>query len=215
MNVIVAGKQPSHQWFDFDAAVEHCSKGVGVLPWASNDAETDTDAVLACAGDIATIEVLAATQLLRSLLPDIKLRLVNVVDLLTLQQRSEHPHGLEDDDFDQLFTKDKPILFAYHGYPWLIHRLCYRRSNHKNLHVRGYKEEGSTTTPFDMVVRNDMDRFQMAIDVIKLIERPIEGADKAMEFLNSRRKEHFRYIREHGVDLPEITEWKWDSSLSK
>jgi xylulose-5-phosphate/fructose-6-phosphate phosphoketolase len=215
VNVIVAGKQPSHQWFDFDAAVEHCSKGVGVLPWASNDAETDTDAVLACAGDIATIEVLAATQLLRSLLPDIKLRLVNVVDLLTLQQRSEHPHGLEDDDFDQLFTKDKPILFAYHGYPWLIHRLCYRRSNHKNLHVRGYKEEGSTTTPFDMVVRNDMDRFQMAIDVIKLIERPIEGADKAMEFLNSRRKEHFRYIREHGVDLPEITEWKWDSSLSK
>jgi xylulose-5-phosphate/fructose-6-phosphate phosphoketolase len=209
-NVIVAGKQPSHQWFDFDSAVEHCRKGAGVLPWASNDKGSDTDAVLACAGDVPTLEVLAATSLLRSLLPDIKLRVVNVVDLMTLQQKSEHPNGLTDEEFDELFTKDKPILFAYHGYPWLIHRLCYRRTNHNNLHVRGYKEEGSTTTPFDMVVRNDMDRFQMALDILKLITRDISGSDDAKAVIEAKRREHFNYIRENGIDLPEITDWKWE-----
>lgn len=210
-NVIVAGKQPSYQWFDYDSAVEHCRKGIGTLPWISNDDE-GVDAVLGCAGDVPTLEVIAAASLLHSLVPELRLRIVNVVDLMSLQQKSEHPHGLTDDEFDAMFTKDKPIVFAYHGYPWLIHRLCYRRRNHTNLHVRGYKEEGSTTTPFDMVVRNDMDRFQIALDVLGYIERDLDKTDVAQSILKAKRREHHAFIREHGIDMPEVSSWRYTST---
>jgi xylulose-5-phosphate/fructose-6-phosphate phosphoketolase len=212
INVIVAGKQPAPQWLDMDAAIKHCSAGIGIWEWASNDQGSEPDAVLACAGDVPTLETLAAVDLLRQLVPGLKVRVVNVVDLMTLQPKEEHPHGLSDRDFDTLFTTNKPIIFAYHGYPWLIHRLTYRRTNHKNLHVRGYKEEGTTTTPFDMVVRNDLDRFHLVRDVLDRVAGPGCLAAYAKQAIRDKLIEHRQYIAEHGEDLPEIRQWQWPSS---
>jgi xylulose-5-phosphate/fructose-6-phosphate phosphoketolase len=209
VNVIVAGKQPALQWLDMKSAIEHCTLGLGIWEWASTDKGSEPDVVMACAGDVPTLETLAAVDLLRQHFPDIKIRVVNVVDLMTIQPSSEHPHGLTDADFDSIFTTDKPVIFAYHGYPWLIHRLTYRRTNHDNLHVRGYKEEGTTTTPFDMTVLNDLDRFHLAGDVADRVERlrPINGHFKQM--LRNKLLEHKAYICEHGDDMPEIRDWKW------
>ncbi len=209
VNVIVSGKQPELQWLDLDSAVKHCTAGVGIWPWASNDAGCEPDVVMACAGDVPTLEALAAVQILREHFPELKVRLVNVVDLMTLQPQSEHPHGLSDHDFDALFTKDKPIIFAFHGYPWLIHRLTYRRTNHHNLHVRGYKEEGTTTTPFDMVVLNDLDRFHLVGDVIDRVPSLGARAAYAKQFIRDKLLDHKAYICEHGEDLPEVRNWKW------
>jgi len=208
VNVIVAGKQPEVQWLDIDSAIRHCDAGAGIWEWASND-DGDPDVVMACAGDVPTLETLAAVSLLRKHLPALRIRVVNVLDLMTLQPASEHPHGLADEHFDALFTTDKPIIFAYHGYPWLIHRLTYRRTNHGNLHVRGYKEEGTTTTPFDMVVRNNMDRFQLAIDTIRRVQRLKGEADAAVQFFQSMLRKHKGYIVQHGEDLPEVRDWVW------
>ncbi|HTQ62491.1 MAG TPA: phosphoketolase family protein [Candidatus Solibacter sp.] len=209
VNVIVAGKQPALQWLDMKSAIEHCTAGLGIWEWASNDNGTEPDVVMACAGDIPTLETLAAVDLLRQNFPGLKIRVVNVVDLMTIQPHSEHPHGLSDADFDSIFTTDKPIIFAYHGYPWLIHRLTYRRHNHHNLHVRGYKEEGTTTTPFDMTVLNDLDRFHLAGDAVDRIERlrPVNGHFKQM--LRNKLVDHKFYIHAHGEDMPEIRDWKW------
>jgi xylulose-5-phosphate/fructose-6-phosphate phosphoketolase len=209
VNVIVAGKQPELQWLDMDAAIRHCTAGIGVWEWASNDHGKEPDVVLACAGDVATLEILAATSLLRRHLPELKVRVVNVVDLMRLQPANEHPHGLSDQAFDEIFTTSKPIIFAYHGYPWLIHRLCYRRHNHDNLHVRGYKEEGTTTTPFDMVVLNNMDRFQLAIDAIRRAQKLSDTAEPVIKLLEAKLAEHHDYIRAHGEDMPEIRDWRW------
>jgi len=209
VNVIVAGKQPEHQWLDMEAAERHCAAGAGVWEWASVDGGRDPHLVLACAGDVPTLEVLAATTLLREALPDLRIRVVNVVDLMTLQPSTEHPHGLSDDDFDAIFTRDRPVVFAYHGYPWLIHRLTYRRHNHDNLHVRGYKEEGTTTTPFDMVVRNNMDRFQLAIDSIARLPAWKTSADDAVRRFRAKLVEHRAYVVEHGEDMPEVRDWRW------
>jgi xylulose-5-phosphate/fructose-6-phosphate phosphoketolase len=211
VNVIVAGKQPAPQWLDMDAAIKHCSAGVGIWEWASNDTGSEPDVVLACAGDVPTIETLAATALLRKHLPALKVRVVNVVDLMTLQPREEHPHGLSDRDFDAIFTPDKPIIFAYHGYPWLIHRLTYRRTNHPNLHVRGYKEEGTTTTPFDMAVLNDLDRFHRVIDVIDRVPTLGYRAAHLKQRMRDKLVEHQQHIVQRGEDLPEVREWKWTS----
>ncbi|MDQ0513136.1 phosphoketolase family protein [Ancylobacter amanitiformis] len=208
VNVIVAGKQPAPQWLDMDAAIKHCTQGIGLWEWASNDHGGEPDVVLACAGDVPTLETLAATSLLREFFPDLKVRVVNVVDLMTLQPKSEHPHGLSDADFDALFTKDKPVIFAYHGYPWLIHRLAYRRNNHNNMHVRGYVEEGSTTTPFDMVVRNRLDRFHLVADVLDRVPK-LAGQVHARQAIRDKLTEHARYIRAHGLDLPEVRDWRW------
>ncbi len=207
INVIIAGKQPELQWLDMTAAIHHCEKGAGIWDWASHEGEPDV--VMACAGDIPTLEALAAVDLLRSYFPELKLRVVNVVDLMTLQPPREHPHGLSDDDFDALFTSDKPIIFAFHGYPWLIHRLTYRRTNHSNLHVRGYKEEGTTTTPFDMVVLNDLDRFHLAIDVIDRVPQLQQAGTSVKHALQDKLLAHSQYIMEHGEDMPEIKNWKW------
>jgi xylulose-5-phosphate/fructose-6-phosphate phosphoketolase len=209
VNVIVAGKQPALQYLDMDAAVKHCTKGIGIWEWASNDKDSEPDAVMACAGDIPTLETLAAVDILRQHFPDLKLRVVNVVDLMTLQPKSEHPHGLSDKDFDSLFTIDKPIIFAFHGYPWLIHRLAYRRTNHKNLHVRGYKEEGTTTTPFDMVVLNDLDRFHLVIDVIDRVPKLGAKAAYTKQMLQDKLIEHKHYVSTYGEDMPEIRSWQW------
>ena len=209
VNVIVAGKQPELQWLDMDAAVKHCAAGIGIWPWAGNDEGGEPDAVLAAAGDVPTLEIMAAAWILRKHLPDLKIRVVNVVDLMTLQPAHEHPHGLHDDDFDAIFTFNKPVIFAYHGYPWLIHRLAYRRHNHANMHVRGYKEEGTTTTPFDMVVRNNMDRFQLAIDTMRRVPRLKVEADPVIQLLEDKLAEHKRYIRIHGEDMPEVANWRW------
>ncbi|HEY3269394.1 MAG TPA: phosphoketolase family protein [Armatimonadota bacterium] len=209
VNVIVAGKQPALQYLDMDAAIKHCSAGIGIWEWASNDKGSEPDVVMACAGDTPTLETLAAVDLLRQHVPDLKVRVINVVDLMKLQPASEHPHGLSDRDFDTLFTTDKPIIFAYHGYPWLIHRLAYRRTNHKNLHVRGYKEEGTTTTPFDMVVLNDLDRFHLVGDVIDRVPSLGYKAAYLKQYLRDRLVDHHQYIIEHGDDLPEIRDWKW------
>ena len=211
VNVIVAGKQPELQWLDMDAAIKHCTTGIGIWEWASNDRGSDPDVVMACAGDVPTLETLAAVAILREQFPDLKVRVVNVVDLMTLQPETEHPHGLKDKDFDSIFTTDKPIIFAYHGYPWLIHRLTYRRTNHKNLHVRGYKEEGTTTTPFDMVVRNDLDRFHLAGDVIDRVEKLGYTAAYVKQMLRDKLIEHKQYVTTYGQDMPEIREWKWPS----
>jgi len=209
VNVIVAGKQPELQWLDMDAAIEHCTQGIGVWSWASNDQGTEPDVVMACAGDVPTLETLAAVDLLRQNFPDLKIRVVNVVDLMTLQPSSEHPHGLSDRDFDSIFGIDKPIIFAYHGYPWLIHRLTYRRTSHDNLHVRGFKEEGTTTTPFDMTVRNDLDRFHLAGDVVDRTPKLQRVGAHFKQFLRDKLVEHKQYVDEHGDDLPEVKNWSW------
>ncbi|MFA6358533.1 MAG: phosphoketolase family protein [Candidatus Omnitrophota bacterium] len=209
VNVIVAGKHPGLQYLDMDAAIAHCTKGIGIWDWASNDHGGEPDVVMACAGDVPTMETLAAVDILRQQFPDLKVRVINVVDLMTLQPQSEHPHGLSDKDFDSLFTVDKPVIFAFHGYPWLIHRLLYRRTNHKNIHVRGYKEEGTTTTPFDMTVLNELDRFNLADDVIDRVGRLQNQAAHAKEWLHNKLIEHKQYIITHGEDMPEIRNWKW------
>ncbi|HSU69715.1 MAG TPA: phosphoketolase family protein, partial [Tepidisphaeraceae bacterium] len=212
VNVIVAGKQPSPQWLTMDEAIKHCTAGIGIWAWASNDDGEDPDVVMACCGDVPTMETLAAVSLLREHLPSLKIRVVNVVDLMKLEPDSEHPHGLKDKDFDALFTKDKPVIFAYHGYPWLIHRLTYRRTNHDNIHVRGYKEEGTTTTPFDMVVMNDLDRFHLAGDVIDRV--PSLGSKVAYikQTLQNKLIDHKQYVHAHGEDMPEVREWRWSPS---
>jgi len=209
VNVIVAGKQPAPQWLTMDQAIKHCAMGIGIWPWASNDQGGEPDVVMACCGDVPTLETLAAVELLRRHLPELKVRVVNVVNLMKLQPANEHPHGLPDRDFDALFTKDKPIIFAFHGYPWLIHRLTYRRTNHKNLHVRGYKEEGTTTTPFDMVVLNDLDRFHLVEDVIDRLPQLGARAAYFKQAVEERLIEHKQYISEHGDDLPAISSWRW------
>ena len=210
VNVIVAGKQPQPSWLDMDQAVLHATRGVGIWEWASND-DGDPDVVLACAGDVPTLEVLAATDLIRRELPDLKVRVVNVVDLMRLQHEREHPHGMSDREFDALFTTDRPVVFAYHGYPWLIHRLTYRRTNHPNFHVRGYIEEGTTTTPFDMVVMNNLDRFHLVIDVIDRVPGLGQRAAQLRQDLTDLRIRHWAYVREHGEDLPEVRDWVWPS----
>jgi xylulose-5-phosphate/fructose-6-phosphate phosphoketolase len=209
VNVIVAGKQPELQWLDMRSAIEHCTNGVGIWEWASSDNNSEPDVVMACAGDVPTLETLAAVDLLRQHFPDLKIRVINVVDLMTIQPSTEHPHGLSDNDFDSLFTTDKPIIFAYHGYPWLIHRLTYRRHNHDNLHVRGYKEEGTTTTPFDMTVMNDLDRFHLAGDVVDRVPKLKNVGGHFKQFLRNKLVEHKQFIYEHGIDMPEILSWKW------
>jgi xylulose-5-phosphate/fructose-6-phosphate phosphoketolase len=211
INVIVAGKQPALQYLDMDAAIKHCTAGLGIWDWASNDEGGEPDVVMACCGDVPTLETLAAVDILRKHIPDLRIRVVNVVDLMALQPQSEHPHGLSDTDFDALFTLDKPIVFAFHGYPWLIHRLTYRRKNHDNLHVRGYKEEGTTTTPFDMTVLNDIDRFHLAGDVIDRVARLQSTAGHIKQVLRNKLIDHKLYISEYGDDMPEIKEWKWPS----
>ena len=209
INVIITGKQPELQWLDMDAAIKHCTSGVGIWEWASNEQGGEPDVVMACAGDVPTLETLAAVEILRKHFPDLKIRVVNVVDLMTLQPQSEHPHGLSDQDFDTLFTKDKPIIFAFHGYPWLIHRLTYRRTNRDKLHVRGYKEEGTTTTPFDMVVLNELDRFHLAGDVVDRVPELGSRAAYIKQYIRDKLIEHKNYIYQHGEDLPEIRNWKW------
>jgi xylulose-5-phosphate/fructose-6-phosphate phosphoketolase len=209
VNVIVAGKQPAPQWLDMDQAVKHCTAGIGIWEWASNDRGGQPDVVMACCGDVPTLETLAAVSLLREHFPDLKVRVLNVVDLMKLQPPEEHPHGLPDREFDALFTKDRPILFAFHGYPWLIHRLTYRRHGHDNLHVRGYKEEGTTTTPFDMVVRNDLDRFHLVRDVIYRVPGLAERGAYALQAMRDRLIEHGQYIRAHGADMPGVSGWQW------
>ena len=209
VNVIVAGKQPAPQWLTMKQAIEHCTAGIGVWQWASNDQGTEPDVVMACAGDVPTLETLAAVDLLRRHLPQLKVRVVNVVDVMKLQPSSEHPYGLPDADFDRLFTTGKPVIFAFHGYPGLVHRLTYRRTNHPNIHVRGFKEEGSTTTPFDMVVRNDLDRFHLVMDVIDRVPGLASSAAPVRQAMTDKRRQHTAYIREHGDDLPEVRDWRW------
>lgn len=215
VNVVVAGKQPGPQWLDIDSATEHCAKGLGIWEWASNDISAngarDTDVVFACAGDVPTMEALAAVDLLRRHVPGLRMRVVNVVDLMALQPMSAHPHGASDEDFDAMFTKDHPVVFAFHGYPSLIHRLTYRRTNHSSMHVHGYKEEGTTTTPFDMTVLNELDRFHLALDAIARVPRLRNDAAATMaaDFFRARLIEHRLYVDEYGVDLPEIRDWRW------
>jgi xylulose-5-phosphate/fructose-6-phosphate phosphoketolase len=209
VNVIVAGKQPAIQYLSMDEAIVHTTKGIGIWDWASTDQGEEPDVVMGCAGDVPTMETLAAVELLRGFFPDLRIRVVNVVDLMRLQEEREHPHGLSDADFDSLFTRDKPVIFAYHGYPWLIHRLTYKRTNHDNLHVRGYKEEGTTTTPFDMCVMNQIDRYNLAMDVIDRVKRLQATSGSARETLKNKLIEHRIYVRAHGEDMPEVREWKW------
>ena len=212
VNVIVAGKQPAIQYLAMDDAIVHTTKGIGIWDWASTDHGQEPDVVMGCAGDVPTLETLAAVSLLRDFFPDLKIRVVNVVDLMRLQEEREHPHGLSDADFDSLFTRDKPVIFAYHGYPWLIHRLTYRRTNHENIHVRGYREEGTTTTPFDMTVMNQLDRYNLAMDVIDRVDRLQATSGSAREALKNKLIEHRLHIRSHGEDLPEIRTWQWTAA---
>ncbi len=209
VNVVVAGKHPSPQWLTMDAAVKHCEEGIGVWPWASNDGGRAPDIVMGCCGDVPTLETLAAVSILREHLPDLKIRVVNVVDLMKLQPPSEHPHGLSDATFDDLFTRDKPVVFAFHAYARLIHQLTYRRTNHHNIHVRGYKEEGTITTPFDMTVLNDLDRFHLAMDVIDRLPQTGERGLSVKQQLKAKLIEHKQYINENGQDMPEVRNWKW------
>jgi xylulose-5-phosphate/fructose-6-phosphate phosphoketolase len=209
VNVIIAGKQPALQYLDIDAATKHCTAGIGMWDWASNDHDSEPDVVMACAGDVPTLETLAAVSILRERIPDLKIRVINVVDLMTLQPPGEHPHGLPDRDFDSLFTTDTPVIFAFHGYPWLIHRLTYRRRNHDNLHVRGYKEEGTTTTPFDMTVLNDLDRFHLVIDVIDRVPGLATRYAHVKQDMQDKLVEHRQYVCEFGDDMPAIRDWVW------
>jgi xylulose-5-phosphate/fructose-6-phosphate phosphoketolase len=209
VNLVVAGKQPAPQWLTMDQAIKHCTSGIGIWEFASNDKGYEPDVVMACCGDVPTLETLAAVDILRKHLPELKIRVINVVDLMKLQPPSEHPHGLSDKDFDILFTKDKPVIFAFHGYPWLIHRLTYRRTNHDNLHVRGYKEEGTTTTPFDMVVLNDLDRFHLVMDVIDRLPQLGARAAYFKQALRDKLIEHKQYVTKHGDDMPQIAGWRW------
>jgi xylulose-5-phosphate/fructose-6-phosphate phosphoketolase len=215
VNVVVAGKHPAPQWLTMEGALQHCTEGIGIWQWASNDQESEPDVVMACAGDVPTLEILAAVSIMREHLPELKIRVVNVVDLMKLQPKSEHPHGLSDQDFDALFTKDKPVIFAFHAYPWLIHRLTYRRTNHDNIHVRGYKEEGTITTPFDMTVLNDMDRFHLVIDTIDRVRQTGEKGVYLRQRLQDKLVEHRQYINTNGQDMPEIRNWKWKAAGSK
>jgi xylulose-5-phosphate/fructose-6-phosphate phosphoketolase len=210
VNVIVAGKQPAPTWLTMEDAILHCTRGIGIWPWASSEqAGQDPDVVMACAGDIPTLETLAAVDILRQRLPDLRVRVVNVVDLMRLQPDSEHPHGLTDIEFDSLFTTDRPVVFAFHGYPWLIHRLTYRRANHANLHVRGYKERGTTTTPFDMTMLNDLDRFHLVMDVIDRVPGLGSRAAGIRQEMEERRLSARAYTREVGDDPPDIRDWRW------
>ena len=209
VNVVIAGKHPAPQWLTMDAAVKHCTEGIGIWQWASNDQGVAPDVVMACCGDVPTLETLAAVSIMREHLPDLKIRVVNVVDLMKLQPQTEHPHGLSDMDFDELFTKDKPVIFAFHAYPWLIHRLTYRRTNHDNIHVRGYKEEGTITTPFDMTVLNDLDRFHLVMDTIDRLPQTGDKGIYLKQQLKDKLIEHKQYIDKYGEDLPEIRNWKW------
>ncbi|HUN31141.1 MAG TPA: phosphoketolase, partial [Trebonia sp.] len=211
VNVIVAGKQPAPQWLTMDEAVIHCTRGAGIWEWASSDGDPaiPPDVVMACCGDTPTLETLAAVSLLREYLPWLRVRVVNVVDLMRLQPETEHPHGMSDAEFDALFTSDRPVIFAYHGYPWLVHRLTYRRAGHHNIHVRGYKEEGTTTTPFDMVVMNDMDRFHLVTDVIDRVPGLPDSAGSLRQLMDEKRIRARAYTREHGEDDPEIRDWRW------
>ena len=212
VNLTITGKHDSPQWLTMSEAVEHCSRGVGVWEWASND-DGDPDVVMACAGDVPTLETLAAVSILRTMLPDLKIRVVNVVDLLRLEPDTEHSHGLSDPDYDAIFTKDKEIIFAFHGYPWLIHRLTYRRAN-RNLHVRGYKEEGTITTAFDMTVLNEMSRFNLVMDVIERLKLNDDDASHVKEVMQEKLIEHKSYINKHGVDMPEVADWRWQYSAT-
>jgi xylulose-5-phosphate/fructose-6-phosphate phosphoketolase len=209
VNVVVAGKQPAHQWLDLPSAIKHCTAGIGIWEWASNDQGSEPDVIMACCGDVPTLETLAAVDLMRRELPELKIRVINVVDLMKLQSQSEHPHGLTDKEFDLLFTTNKPIIFAFHGYPWLIHRLTYRRTNHPNLHVRGYKEEGTTTTPFDMTVKNHLDRFHLFADALDRLPQIGPRAAYVQQRIRNQLIDHQEYITEYGQDLPEIRNWKW------
>jgi len=209
VNVVIAGKHPAPQWLPMDMAVEHCTKGIGIWKWASNDANEEPDVIMACAGDVPSLEILAAVSILRKKIPALKIRVINVVDLMKLQSKSEHPHGLDDMSFDLLFTKNKPVIFAYHGYPWLIHRLTYKRTNHNNIHVRGYKEEGTISTPFDMTVLNDMDRFHLVQDVIERLPQLQSKCAYLVQEMQDKLIEHRNYINEEGEDMPEIKNWKW------
>jgi xylulose-5-phosphate/fructose-6-phosphate phosphoketolase len=209
INLVIAGKHPAPQWLTMDAAVKHCTKGIGIWSWASNDEGFAPDVVMACCGDVPTLETLAAVSIMREHFSDLKIRVVNVVDLMKLQSQTEHPHGLSDMDFDGIFTKDKQVIFAFHAYPWLIHRMTYHRTNHSNIHVRGYKEEGTITTPFDMTVLNDMDRFHLVMDVIDRLPQTGEKGAYLKRQLNDKLIEHKHYINKHGQDLPEIRNWKW------
>jgi len=210
VNVVVCGKQPSEQWLDMDAAIKHCTAGVGVWDWASSDQETgEPDVVMACAGDVPTLETLAAVKILREQLPELKVRVVNVVNLMKLLPQEEHPHGLSDNEFSDIFTPDAPVIFAYHGYPWLIHRLTYRRAGHHNIHARGYKEEGTTSTPFDMVVMNDLDRFHLVMDVLDRLPELGHRTIYLKQLMRDKLIEHKQYVHEYGEDMPEIRDWKW------
>jgi xylulose-5-phosphate/fructose-6-phosphate phosphoketolase len=209
VNVVVAGKQPAPQWLTMEQAIRHCEAGIGIWEWASNDKGAEPDVVMACCGDVPTLETLAAVELLRQYAPELKVRVINIVNLMKLQPQSEHPHGLSDSDFEALFTRERPIIFAFHGYPWLIHRLTYRRKNHHNLHVRGYKEEGTTSTPFDMCVLNHLDRFNLVGDVIDRVASLGSRAAYAKQAIRDRLSEHKEYIARYGDDLPDISEWRW------
>jgi xylulose-5-phosphate/fructose-6-phosphate phosphoketolase len=209
VNVVVAGKQVAPQWLTMDEAVKHCEGGLGIWEWASNDKGSEPDVVMACCGDVPTLETLAAVDLLREYAPEVKVRVINVVDLMRLQPEAEHPHGLSDHDFDELFTIDKPIIFAFHGYPWLVHRLTYKRRAHDNIHVRGYKEEGTTSTPFDMCVMNELDRFHLVGDVIDRVPKLGQRAAYAKQALRDKLIDHRRYICQYGDDMPEISGWTW------
>ncbi|MGH3179733.1 MAG: phosphoketolase, partial [Streptosporangiaceae bacterium] len=211
VNVIVAGKQPALDYLTMEQAIAHCTRGIGIWDWASNDQGTEPDVVLACAGDIPTLEVVCAAAILRSRLPELKVRVVNVVDLMRLQPETEHPHGMPDAEFDALFTAARPVIFAYHGYPSLIHRLTYRRSGHSNFHVRGYKEEGTTTTPFDMVMLNDLDRYHLVMDVIDRVPGLSSSAGHVRQLMVDKRISARAYTREQGEDAPEVANWTWPS----
>ena len=211
VNVVIAGKHPAPQWLTMEAAVKHCTEGIGIWQWASSDEDASPDVVMACCGDVPTLETLAAVSILREHLPALKIRVVNVVDLMRLQPQMEHPHGLSDTDFDELFTRDRPVIFAFHAYPWLIHRLTYRRTDHANIHVRGYKEEGTITTPFDMTVLNDLDRFHLVIDAIDRLPQTGAAGLRLKRQLQEKLMAHTQYIERYGEDLPEVRLWKWNA----